>query len=394
MTTQTPLVLCPSKIGPYQLRGTIGSGGFSTVKLAYRADLDRYYACKVIQRKRLRTEHELQALENEIRILQQIHHPHIVALCDLFKDTLNYYLMMEFCPNGDLFTMIVKLKSIPEDAARIFMKQILLALDYLHSHNLSHRDIKPENIMSDENGNAKLTDFGLAKYAPEDHLTSTGCGSPYYVSPEIICGDPYSPRRSDMWSLGVVLYVMVSGHVPWASGNRRQVFEQIRNADYIIPRSVSSACNDLIRRLLVVKPEDRITAAGALRHQWLASTPMVEKPISVLVVSLRKVDNFFSDDDDEMTWTNIVRANCSTSQLSVTYNQVLSMIEVDRGTTRSELSCGRLPCVSTRLLFVQPFDFANTAPIGAIHSLMIGNPFMVRKKKRPKIVRPRPLRVG
>jgi serine/threonine protein kinase len=266
-------LLCPSKIGPYQLRGTIGSGGYATVKLAYRADRDQFFACKIIRRKRIHSDYECKSFESEIRILQQLRCPHIVALCELFKDNLNYYLMMEFCPNGDLFNVIVKLKRVPEAAAKVFIQQVLIALEYLHQRDIGHRDVKPENIMIDENGNARLTDFGLAKYAPPGVLTSTSCGSPYYVSPEIISNAAYSPQKSDMWSIGVVIFAMVSGQVPWKSTNRQMIFDQIKSGQYAVPPTTSIPCANLISKLMVVDPSHRLTAKQALQHEWFASCP-------------------------------------------------------------------------------------------------------------------------
>jgi serine/threonine protein kinase len=387
-------LVCPSKIGPYQLRGTIGTGGYATVKLAFRPDQQRFYACKIIRRKRLKTERELAIFEAEIRILQQLHNPHLVAICDVFKDSLNYYLLMEFCPNGDLFALICKIRRIPEDHARVIIKQILLALEYIHRLDIGHRDIKPENIMIDGSGNARLTDFGLAKYAPDGALTSTGCGSPIYVSPEILSGVPYSPQMSDMWSIGVVLYALVSGQLPWTSTNRQHVFNQIQSASFSIPTTVSQPCSDLIKRLMVAKPAHRLTAKEALEHEWIQACvelPLSEPPPTML--SIRRVDAFFAQDTDEPDIPHaLVKKSCSSSSLSSTWAKALNAITVNQSVARPKpVVMAPVPVCPSMVVFgnhTVEMEGPESTFTADIHSLMQGFSHMQRKKG-PKIVKPR-----
>jgi serine/threonine protein kinase len=391
METEGDLV-CPNKIGPYQLRGTIGSGGYATVKLAFRADQQRFYACKIVRRKRLRTEREQATFEAEIRILQQLHNPNIVALCDVFKDRLNYYLIVEFCPNGDLFGLICKVQRVPEAQARVIIKQVLLALQYLHSLGIGHRDIKPENIMIDSSGNARLTDFGLAKYAPDGALTTTACGSPIYVSPEIISDLPYSPQMSDMWSIGVVIYAMVSGQLPWTSTNRQQVFDQIKSASFSMPPTVSRPCSDLIRRLMVPKPENRLTASQALEHEWIQACSELPAPEPAPnLLSLRRLDAFFADDDEETEIGHTLTGGSgSTSSLGMTCGKALKAIAGNWSVGPPKAVTAPVPVCPTMVIFRK-----QTPPPGAeggmtldIHSLMEGMSHLQRKKG-PKIVKPR-----
>jgi serine/threonine protein kinase len=380
------LLVCPDKIGPYQLRGTIGAGGFSTVKLAYRADRDMFYACKIVRRKRLKSEHELKAFESEIRILQQIRHPHLLGLCDLFRDRLNYYVLIEFCPNGDLFRLICKCRRIPEDSARVFFKEILLGLEYLHALDFAHRDIKPENVLIDDCGHARLTDFGLAKHAPPDALTSTPCGSPCYVAPEILKGVPYCPQLSDMWSLGVVLYAMVTGRVPWRSTNRVQIFEQISAGDIEIPLDISKECADLMMKCLKLKPSDRVTATEALAHPWLVPCPPGEpRKCPLPSVSLRRVDNFFSPDDEDENFAAFARANSSTSALTQTFPKVLAAI-----TTVTPVDARRAKMQKQTVCqsMMMPMGIVDQLPAFEIEALM-QELVLTQKKKPPRLIRPR-----
>jgi serine/threonine protein kinase len=353
---------CPSKIGPYQLHGTIGSGGFGTVKLAFRSDQGRYYACKIIPKKRIHTEHQATSFEREIRILQQLHHPSLVQLCDLFKDSLNYYLMMEFCPNGDLFNVLVKVKRVPEEAACIYFGQILTSVGYIHMCNFAHRDLKPENIMIDEFGFAKLTDFGLAKYAPPDVLTQTSCGSPCYAAPEILSGVPYSPQRADMWSLGVILFTMVTGQLPWTKRNRQQLFEQIKKADFVIPHGISGACRDLIQGLMCLAPAGRLTAKQALAHQWVtAASPADVVSVPLPVVSLRRIDHFFERDRIDFWMPDTRGLFVSTTKLVTSCQKTVRSIQANGG--RLAVSFPALPSVK-----VSP-SMQVTRTVGPIHVL-------------------------
>ena len=295
--TQEELI-CPNKIGPYQLKGTIGKGAFGTVKLAFRQDTQMYYACKIITKHRIDAMTDKSRFEQEIRVMQQLHHPRIVQLYGILKDTINYYIITEFCPNGELFQQIVQQKKLPEDHARIFFKQILEGLAFIHSLNICHRDLKPENILLDAQGCAKLSDFGLSKFA--DGLTTTSCGSPCYAAPEIISGLAYDPKKSDMWSTGVILYAMVTGQLPWTKRNQHELFKQIRHCHYKIPPFLSNECQRVITSLLQKDPDKRPTAQQLLDYPWISSVPL-EKPIVALpYVSLRMLDQFFEREGSDV----------------------------------------------------------------------------------------------
>ena len=292
-----PKLICPNKIGPYQLRGTIGSGAFATCKLAYRADLDIYYACKIITRQRLDELSDKTRFEQEIRIMQELRHPRVVQLYDLYKDALNYYILMEYCPNGELLSYIVGRRKVPESEAKIFFKHIMDGLLFVHSLGIAHRDLKPENILLDLEGHAKISDFGLGKYVGRSGLTSSSCGSPCYVAPEVLTQREYNAYKCDMWSCGVILYVMVTGQIPWNRRNHQVIFEQIKCAAYRIPSFVSGECAQLIRGLMTRNVDSRLTIEQVLAHPWMKETfdsPIVWKEVPI--VSLRRLDRFFDLD--------------------------------------------------------------------------------------------------
>ena len=284
----------PNKIGPYMLRGTIGEGAFSIVKLAFDSVNKLYYACKIVPKSRLSSNSLEKRFEEEIRINQQLHHPGLVSLIDIIQDEQNYYVVMEFCPNGELFQYIVDRGRLLEDEAKPKIKMILESVKYIHQLGITHRDLKPENILLDQYGQPKISDFGLSRFVGPDNLVSTPCGSPCYASPECISGSAYNGITSDVWSCGVVLFAMVTGQLPWTKRNQQQLFEQIRSGEYTIPSFLSQQCSSIIKGLMTVDITKRLTIDDALNHPWLASTKVVDVVQSTSAyVSMKRVDEYF-----------------------------------------------------------------------------------------------------
>lgn len=292
----------PSTIGPYEIRGTVGEGSFSIVKLVYHPETREYYACKVIERSRLQKSNLEERFETEIRIHQQLHHPSIVELVDIFKDDNYFYVIMEFCPGGELFQYIVDRGRLTEPAAMPFIIRILEALKYLHSIGVVHRDLKPENLLLDKMGRVKLSDFGLSRFLKPNGLVDTPCGSPCYASPECLSGKPYDGKKSDCWSVGVIFFAMVTGQLPWTKRNQTQLFEQIRRGEYTIPTALSPMCRDFIANLMKVDLKKRMTADVALNHPFLLEGHLAKKDAKGgkkcgRIVSIKRVDQFFDRDD-------------------------------------------------------------------------------------------------
>jgi serine/threonine protein kinase len=289
----------PRRIGPYQMRAAIGDGSFSVVRQVYLPPpADQFFACKIVERKLLSQGDLERRFESEIRIHQQLRHPGIVALVDILKDDNFFYIILEYCPGGELFERIVKDGPFPEAIAKTRIAQVLETVQYLHDHNVVHRDLKPENLLLDKTGRPKLSDFGLSKFVHQNFLVSTPCGSPCYASPECLAGEPYDAAKSDCWSLGVITYAMLTGQLPWTKTNHNQLFEQIKKGEYRIPPNFSAPCRDFLARLLTVDPESRMSAAEALNHPFLKDRILdingSETDLPVSAVSLKKVDNFFN----------------------------------------------------------------------------------------------------
>ena len=288
----------PSSIGPYVFQGLIGDGAFSVVRLVQERDSGSYYACKIVPRERIDSAHLASRFEQEIRINQQLHHPGIVEMYDLLSDEKNFYIVMEFCPNGDLFQFIVDRQNLTENDARPLFRQILETLSYIHSMGVSHRDIKPENLLIDRFGYVKISDFGLSRFIRPNGLVDTPCGSPCYASPECISGAPYNGVTTDVWSAGVILFAMLTGQLPWTKRNQAQLFKQIRRGEYSVPSDLSPVCQDFVRGLMTVDLKKRLTIEQALEHAWMRDVPPQFASISVPIsgVSVRMVDEFFGMD--------------------------------------------------------------------------------------------------
>jgi serine/threonine protein kinase len=292
----------PPRIGAYIFRGVIGEGAFSRVRLVIHEPTREYYACKIIPKNRVGNENVQHRFEIEIRANQTLHHPGIVHLFDLLTDSNNFYVIIEFCPNGDLYQYIITSGFVPEDEARVFTRQLLEALQYVHSMDISHRDLKPENLLLDKTGVLKVSDFGLASFMHPDSLVITACGSPCYASPECLSGEPYNGRTTDVWSVGVIVYAMVTGALPWTETNQSGIFNQIRVGEYHIPKILSGDCRTFLKRLLTVDITKRATIAQALQHPWLTHVEVEWEACPAVLVSLKRVDRFFSTydfDDDE-----------------------------------------------------------------------------------------------
>ena len=304
LVSQTMAHPIPTKIGTYEIRGTVGEGAFSVVKLAYSPKSAQYLACKVIEKARLKHNDLELRFRCEIRVHQQMHHHGIVQLIDVLQDEFFYYVFLEFCPGGELFQHIVDRERLQEEQAKPIMKQILEAVEYIHKMGVSHRDLKPENLLLDQYGHTKISDFGLSRFLDPNGLAVTPCGSPCYASPECISGNPYDGRTSDCWSCGVILYAMVTGQLPWTKRNQNQLFEQIRRGEYVIPGYLSQDCRNLISSLMCVNNKKRLTATQALQHPFLkgVTTPLENMlPNTFAIVSLRKVDAFFGEKDEDVS---------------------------------------------------------------------------------------------
>ncbi|KAJ5232399.1 hypothetical protein N7468_005355 [Penicillium chermesinum] len=266
----------------YQIQRQLGKGHFATVYLCVEGSTGKQFAVKVFEKRPGDSQKsQSETLQQEIALLKSVNHPNLLCLKDTFDENDGAYLIMELAPEGELFNLIVSKSKLSEPEARHVFRQLFEGLKYLHDRGIVHRDIKPENILvADKKLSVKLGDFGLAKIIGEDSFTTTLCGTPSYVAPEIL-QDTRKRRYTkavDVWSLGVVLYICLCGFPPfsdelWSREQPYTLAQQIKMGQFNYPSpywdSVGDPALDLIDRMLTVDVEKRITVDECLEHPWL-----------------------------------------------------------------------------------------------------------------------------
>ncbi|CAL4074599.1 unnamed protein product, partial [Meganyctiphanes norvegica] len=256
-------------VGPYRLEKTLGKGQTGLVKLGVHCGVSgKQVAVKIVNREKL-SETVLQKVEREIAIMKLIEHPHILGLYDVYESNKYLYLVLEHVSGGELFDYLVKKGRLIPKEARKFFRQIISALDFCHSHSIWHRDLKPENLLLDEKNNIRIADFGMASMQPEGSMLETSCGSPHYACPEVIRGQKYDGRCADVWSCGVILYALLVGALPFDDDNIRQLLEKVKKGVFKIPHFVPPDCQELLRGMIEVNTEKRLTLAEINKHPWV-----------------------------------------------------------------------------------------------------------------------------
>ncbi|PBP20124.1 serine threonine protein kinase [Diplocarpon rosae] len=255
------------RIGAYQIVRTLGEGSFGKVKLAVHRVTNQQVALKIIARKKLISRDMAGRVEREIEYLQLLRHPHIIKLYTVIKTPLEIIMVLEYA-GGELFDYIVQNGKMKEDEARRFFQQIICAVEYCHRHKIVHRDLKPENLLLDENLNVKIADFGLSNIMTDGNFLKTSCGSPNYAAPEVINGKLYAGPEVDVWSCGVILYVLLVGRLPFDDEHIPSLFAKIAKGHYVVPNYMSSGASSLIKRMLAVNPVHRATIDDIRMDPW------------------------------------------------------------------------------------------------------------------------------
>lgn len=255
------------RIGRYQIIKTLGEGSFGKVKLAYHMATHQRVALKIINRKTLSKSDMQGRVEREISYLRLLRHPHIIKLYDVIKSKDEIIMVIEFA-GKELFDYIVQRGKMPEEEARRFFQQIISAVEYCHRHKIVHRDLKPENLLLDDDLNVKIADFGLSNIMTDGNFLKTSCGSPNYAAPEVISGKLYAGPEVDVWSCGVILYVMLCGRLPFDDEFIPVLFKKISGGIYSLPSYLSSGAKQLLERMLVVNPLNRITVQQIMEDPW------------------------------------------------------------------------------------------------------------------------------
>lgn len=268
------LPLGPIFLTDFDQLGTLGTGTFGKVKLCVHRVTRQYFCLKILKKQIIFRYHQLNHVQNEKFVLQQIMHPGVVRLFRTFNDAENVYLLIEYAPGGELFTLIRRFGKFTEDVARFYAAEIIVVLEHLHSKNIVYRDLKPENILLDPQGHVKLADFGFAKQIFD--RTWTMCGTPDYMAPELIAMSGHG-MAVDYWSLGVLIFEMLVGFPPFTDPTTEGLFAKIREPNKLVfPPHISPTAHHFIMSLLVVDPSRRLgnihkDTENIRNHPWLAS---------------------------------------------------------------------------------------------------------------------------
>ena len=256
-------------IGNYMLSKTIGEGTFGKVKLGVHLLTGEKVAVKVLEKDRITDKGDVKRVTREIQILKHIQHPHVINLLEVIEKPKHIYLVTEYVGGGELFEFIVAHGRLQETQACRIFRQVVVAVDACHALGVAHRDLKPENMLIDDECNVKLIDFGLSNtFESPSALLRTACGSPCYAAPEMIAGKRYLGAVADIWSLGVCLFAMLCGYLPFEDPDTPVLYKKILAGSYAVADHVSTDARDLLAGLLTIDPAKRFTVREIYQHPW------------------------------------------------------------------------------------------------------------------------------
>lgn len=265
---------CAVLYGKYELGRVLGQGSFAKVYHARNVVTGENIAMKVVGKEKVIKVGMMEQIKREISVMKMVKHPNIVELHEVMASKTKIYFAMEYVKGGELFEKVAKGK-LREDNARGYFQQLISAIDFCHSRGVYHRDLKPENLLLDEEGNLKVTDFGLSAFTDhlrQDGLLHTTCGTPAYVAPEVLGNHGYDGATSDIWSCGVILYVLLAGFLPFQDDNIMAMYKKIHKGDFKCPPWMSSDAKRLIVKMLDPNPRTRITASKIMESNWFKKT--------------------------------------------------------------------------------------------------------------------------
>lgn len=276
----------------YDLGKELGRGGFSVVREAVNKYTKEKVAVKFIEKKFVDQE-ELKLLQREIDIMARVQHKNVLRLFEIFDTSTQLSLVMELVNGGELFYKIVDKGSYSEMEARDIVRQLVEGVDYLHNQGIAHRDLKPENLLCSEVDDGKMVikiaDFGLSKAFNGENALETSCGTPDYAAPEVLRMDGAYDKSVDLWSIGVITYVLLCGFPPFYGKSQAQLFEKILNADFEFPEpewtNISAEAKDFINHLLILDTKQRYNTKQCLEHPWLKALTTLTNPNNINLTS-------------------------------------------------------------------------------------------------------------
>jgi serine/threonine protein kinase len=302
------------KVGKYELGKSLGEGTFGKVKYAIDTETNEAVAIKILDKEKIQKQNMGNQIKKEISIMKMVKHTNIVHMVEVLASKTKIFIVLELVTGGELFDKIVQVGKLSEDQARFYFQQLIDGAEYCHKLGICHRDLKPENLLLDEHGNLKISDFGLSSLyvgdadgtgASRTELLHTTCGTPNYVAPEVLSDQGYDGKKADVWSCGVILYVLLAGFLPFDESTIVALFAKIQNADFTYPSWFSPEVRSLIDQMLVADPHARITIANIKQHPWYLlggeMLPLVVTPADSSAASAAAGmggDDFLHHDED------------------------------------------------------------------------------------------------
>ncbi|CAJ1857379.1 unnamed protein product [Sphenostylis stenocarpa] len=254
----------------YEFGKLLGQGNFAKVYHARDLKTGDSVAVKVIDKEKILKIGLVDQTKREISIMKRIKHPNVLQLFEVLATKTKIYFIIEYAKGGELFNKVAKGR-FSEDRTRKYFQQLVSAVDFCHSKGVYHRDLKPENLLLDENGVLKIADFGLSAFVEshrQDNMLHTVCGTPAYVAPEVVCRKGYDGAKSDVWSCGVILFVLLAGHLPFYDLNLMSLYRKIGRGEYRCPNWFSFEVRRLLAKILDPNPDSRISMANVMESSW------------------------------------------------------------------------------------------------------------------------------
>lgn len=265
------------KVGKYEIGRTLGEGTFGKVKYARDTTTGLSVAVKILDKESIQQQNMGAQIKKEISIMKMVKHPHVVNLLEVLASRSKIFIVLEFISGGELFDKIVDAGKFDEKQARYYFRQLVKGVKFCHDQGVCHRDLKPENLLLDKDDNLKISDFGLSAFSlssggethtPVQQLLHTTCGTPNYVAPEVLADRGYDGKAADVWSIGVILYVLLAGFLPFDEPTMSGLFRKIQKGDFVFPPWFSAGAKKLIGNVLVTDPKTRVTLADITKDDW------------------------------------------------------------------------------------------------------------------------------
>jgi serine/threonine protein kinase len=316
------------KVGKYELGRSLGEGTFGKVKYAIDTETNEAVAIKILDKEKIQKQNMGNQIKKEISIMKMVKHKNIVHMVEVLASKTKIFIVLELVTGGELFDKIVQVGKLSEEQARFYFRQLIEGVEYCHKLGICHRDLKPENLLLDEHGNLKISDFGLSSLyvgdadgegATRTELLHTTCGTPNYVAPEVLSDQGYDGKKADVWSCGVILYVLLAGFLPFDESTIVALFAKIQSADFTYPSWFSAEVRSLIDQMLVADPHARITISNIKNHPWYTSGMDTDAGVPLTELNAPTADQLekavspdtgdYDDDEHEQELTAPARLN-------------------------------------------------------------------------------------